>query len=110
MQGTLFVSFPFSPLSSLCYFIPSSPSWISVESLVQLLLEHGASVEARNRRKETPIMCSYNVNVSKSLQQAANITSDGKESYIQVSHVHSILTSGNTFSVCVLLSYPEIEC
>ncbi|XP_038068154.1 ankyrin repeat domain-containing protein 27-like [Patiria miniata] len=55
------------------------------ESLVQILLEHGASVEARNRRKETPIMCSYNVNVSRSLQEAANHNSDGKDNYIQSS-------------------------
>ncbi|XP_071785110.1 ankyrin repeat domain-containing protein 27-like [Asterias amurensis] len=53
------------------------------ESLVQLLLEHGASVEARNRRKETPIMCSYNVNISRSLQRVASTTSEGKYSYIQ---------------------------
>ncbi|XP_022107290.1 ankyrin repeat domain-containing protein 27-like [Acanthaster planci] len=54
------------------------------ESLVKILLEHGASVEARNRRKETPIMCSYNVNVSRSLQQASQ-NADGKDNYIQAS-------------------------
>ncbi|XP_072013004.1 ankyrin repeat domain-containing protein 27-like [Amphiura filiformis] len=41
------------------------------ESIVEVLLEHGASVEAHNRRKETPLMCSHNVNISKTLLAAA---------------------------------------
>lgn len=39
----------------------------STENIVVLLLEHGASLEARNRRKETPLMCSHNLNIAKRL-------------------------------------------
>ena len=41
------------------------------ESIVEVLLEHGASVEAHNRRKETPLMCSHNINISRALLAAA---------------------------------------
>ncbi|XP_033115363.1 ankyrin repeat domain-containing protein 27-like [Anneissia japonica] len=55
------------------------------ETIVQILLEHGASVEARNRRKETPLMRSLNVNVSKLLQRAADIVRDGQDYLLMMS-------------------------
>nr|XP_054769582.1 ankyrin repeat domain-containing protein 27-like [Lytechinus pictus] len=36
-------------------------------NIVSLLIEHGASVEARNRRQETPLMCSHNINISRTI-------------------------------------------
>lgn len=37
------------------------------DSIVSLLIDHGASVEARNRRQETPLMCSHNINISRTI-------------------------------------------
>lgn len=37
------------------------------ENIVVILLENGSSLEARNRRKETPLMCSQNLNIAKRL-------------------------------------------
>ncbi len=45
--------------------------FLFTEIIVEVLLDHGASVEAHNRRKETPLMCSHNVNISKALLAAA---------------------------------------
>lgn len=36
-------------------------------NIVSLLIDHGASVEARNRRQETALMCSHNINISRTI-------------------------------------------
>ncbi|XP_074646412.1 ankyrin repeat domain-containing protein 27-like [Tubulanus polymorphus] len=43
-------------------------------NIVEILLENGASVEARNRKKLTPIQCAHNVNVSQLLIKTAKAT------------------------------------
>ncbi|XP_070575529.1 ankyrin repeat domain-containing protein 27-like isoform X2 [Ptychodera flava] len=40
------------------------------EGIVEILLDHHASVEALNRRKETPVLCAHNVKVSRLLMRA----------------------------------------
>ncbi|XP_006817407.1 ankyrin repeat domain-containing protein 27-like [Saccoglossus kowalevskii] len=42
------------------------------ETIVDILLEQNASVEALNRRKETPLLCAHNVKVSRSIMNASD--------------------------------------
>ncbi|XP_064640281.1 ankyrin repeat domain-containing protein 27-like [Lineus longissimus] len=49
------------------------------ENIIEILLENGASVEARNRKKLTPINCAHNVKVTKLLMIVAAAQDDRHE-------------------------------
>ncbi|XP_071958222.1 ankyrin repeat domain-containing protein 27-like [Antedon mediterranea] len=65
------------------------------ENIVEILLEHGASVEARNRRKETPLMRSLNANVNNLLQRAVDMLRDGQEYMMMMTSPDGRQTAGS---------------
>eukprot|EP00057_Strongylocentrotus_purpuratus_P024854 XP_011679328.1 PREDICTED: ankyrin repeat domain-containing protein 27 [Strongylocentrotus purpuratus] len=64
-------------------------------NIVSLLIDHGASVEARNRRQETALMCSHNINISRTILFSTQDESDqgSMSSYATSPPIASILST-----------------
>ena len=59
--------------------------WNVAENIIEILLENGASVEARNRKKQTPVNCSHSMKAARLLMKVAErATQDHHPYYIKV--------------------------
>ncbi|XP_071507715.1 ankyrin repeat domain-containing protein 27-like [Diadema antillarum] len=62
-------------------------------NIVTTLIDHGASVEAKNRRQETPLMCSHNINISRAILFSSQNQTDGGSTYATSPPIASILST-----------------